>query len=71
MNNCYVVDIDREKVVNYGSSSYLGNDGTMVGCYGGQSGYSRTPEVPRVTKHQLSIDPTTQTMHVNLTVTKP
>lgn len=70
-NNCYKVRIDKAAdVVNYKSSSYLGDDDTMVGCYGGQHPYNRNPEVPGVTKYNLSIDAATRTMKVTLTVDK-
>lgn len=53
------------------SNSISALDGTKVGAYGGQHPYNRNPEVPRVSKYQLGIDPTTKKMRVNLTVTKP
>ena len=68
--NCYKVNIDAENVVNYSSSSYLGNDGTMVGCYGGQQPYRRTPELPRVTKHSVAVDAASKKLNVSLTLTK-
>ena len=45
-------------------------DGTKIGAYGGQHPYNRYPEVPGVTKHQISIDAATRTMTVTLTVDK-
>ena len=69
-NNCYQVSIVAENVVGYGSNSYLGNDGTMVGCYGGQHPYRRTPELPRVTKHSVAVDAANKKLNVTLTLTK-
>ena len=70
MNNCYSVDIRSENVVGYSSSSYLGNDGTMVGCYGGQNPFRRTPELPRVTKSSVGVDAVNKKLNVTLTLSK-
>lgn len=65
-------DISNSGNINYNNSSNISAlDGTKVGVYGGQHPFTRTPEVPRVSKYQLGIDPTTKKMRVNLTVTKP
>ena len=69
-NNCYQVNIDADKVIGYSSSSYLGNDGTMVGCYGGQNPFRRTPELPRVTKSAVQIDAVNKKLNVTLTLSK-
>lgn len=55
---------------NYnGGTSAL--DGTKIGAYGGQHPYTLAPELPTVSKYQLSVDSANKTMFVNLTVTKP
>ena len=69
-NNCYQVNINAGDVVNYQSSSYLGSDGTMVGCYGGQNPYRRTPELPRVTKSTVEVDAVNKKLNVTLTLSK-
>ncbi len=69
-NNCYQVKIDATKVVDFESSSYLGNDGTMVGCYGGQNPFRLTPELPRVTKSNVEVDPVNKKLNVTLTLSK-
>ena len=69
-NNCYQLTIDADKVVNYGSNSYLGSDGTMVGCYGGQHPFRLTPELPRVTKHSVAVDAANKKLNVSLTLSK-
>ncbi len=69
-NNCTQVSIAAENVVNYGSNSYLGYDGTMIGCYGGQNPFRRTPELPRVTKHTVAVDAANKKLNVSLTLTK-
>ncbi len=69
-NNCYELNIDAANVVGYGSSSYLGNDGTMVGCYGGQNPFRRTPELPRVTKSSVQVDAVNKKLNVTLTLSK-
>ena len=55
---------------NSGSSYISADDGTKIGAYGGQHPYNRDPEVPGVTKHEISIDAATRTMTVKLTVDK-
>lgn len=70
LNNCYDVYIEAESVVNYGSSSYLGSDGTMIGCYGGQNPFRRTPELPRVTKSNVQVDAVNKKLNVTLTLSK-
>lgn len=70
-SNCYQLHINKENVVNYGSNSYLGSDGTtMVGCYGGATPYRLTPELPRVTKHSVVVDAENKKLNVTLTLTK-
>ncbi|MBO7119959.1 MAG: hypothetical protein J6W03_06545 [Bacteroidaceae bacterium] len=70
LNNCYQVNIGAESVVNYESSSYLGNDGLKVGCYGGTNPFRRTPELPRVTKSAVQIDAVNKKLNVTLTLSK-
>jgi hypothetical protein len=69
-NNCYQVNINAGDIVNYQSSSYLGSDGTMVGCYGGQNPFRRTPELPRVTKSAVQVDAVNKKLNVTLTLSK-
>lgn len=45
-------------------------DGYVIGAYGGQHPFNRNPEIPGVTKHEISIDAATRTMTVKLTVDK-
>ena len=68
-NNFYQISIEGD-VMGYSSSSYLGNDGTMVGCYGGQHPFRLTPELPRVTKHNVAVDAANKKLNVSLTLTK-
>lgn len=70
LNNCYQVGINAADIVGYGSSSYLGNDGTMIGCYGGQNPFRRTPELPRVTKSSVQVDAVNKKLNVTLTLSK-
>ncbi|MBR4644780.1 MAG: hypothetical protein IKO73_06470 [Bacteroidaceae bacterium] len=69
-NNCYQVKIDADKVVDFESSSYLGNDEMKVGCYGGQNPFRLTPELPRVTKSNVEVDPVNKKLNVTLTLSK-
>ena len=49
---------------------YSALDGTIVGAFGGQHPFNLYPEVPGVTKHQITIDAATRKMTVKLTVNK-
>ena len=70
-NNCFnEIWIDDKEVVSYSSSSYLGSDGTMIGCYGGQHPFRRTPELPRVTKSSVQVDAVNKKLNVTLTLSK-
>lgn len=69
-NNCYQVKIDAENVVDYGSDSQLGMDGTKVGVYGGQQPFTLNPALPRVTNHSVTVDAKNKKLNVKLTVTK-
>ena len=52
-------------------SNYLSAlDGTRIGAYGGQNPFTQWPEVPGVTNYNLSVDASTKTMKVKLTVDK-
>ena len=63
--------LTRDNAFKFNNSSYKSDlDGTKIGAYGGQHPYNRYPEVPGVTKHQISIDAATRTMTVTLTVDK-
>lgn len=48
---------------------YLGTDGTVVGIYGGNLPYTLTPSMPRVTEHNIIVDPEKKTLNVTLKVT--
>ena len=64
-------DIDVFFNWNDNKSSYVSaEDGTKIGAFGGQHPFNRYPEVPGVTKHQISINAATRTMTVKLTVDK-
>lgn len=87
INNCryYNVDLINTRAINservgysnesatafYRESAISDLDGTYIGIYGGQLPYKLEPELPTVTQHRLSVDTSTKTMHVNLTITKP
>lgn len=47
---------------------YLGNDGKVVGYMGGSSPYTLELSVPKVTESEISLDPSTRVLNVNLKV---
>ena len=56
---------------NYYNSKEISNlDNTPKGAYGGQHPFTLNPEVPGVTKYNISIDAANKKMTVNLTVDK-
>lgn len=71
-NNCsYTYDYStKEYSKQYlEDSGYLGNDGTVVGRYGGLTPYTLDLAVPKVTENTITLDPTTRTLNVSLKVT--
>lgn len=64
-DNCYcsVGDADLQ------AKGYIGNDGTVVGCTGGENPYTLTPAVPRVTEHTITVDTEKKELNVNIKVT--
>lgn len=50
------------------SKGYLGNDGTVVGIYGGDTPYTLDPSVPQVTSSDIKLDTKTKKLNVKLTV---
>ncbi len=51
------------------SGSYLGNDGTVVGIYGGTTPYTLVPAVPTVSSYKINVDAANKKLNVNLKVT--
>lgn len=73
--NCTIINCSdlgsSDYTVDFGSDKYISAiDGTCIGIWGGQHPFSLWPEVPGVTKYNLSIDAATKTMTVKLTVDK-
>lgn len=48
---------------------YLGNDGTVVGIYGGTTTYSLTPSTPTVESSTISVDTANKKLNVTIKVT--
>lgn len=51
------------------SKGYLGNDGTVVGIYGGSNPYTLELNVPRITSSKIALDRENKVLNVNLKVT--
>lgn len=72
-NHCTMVNCVRKGKFNtdyYDNNEISALDGTPIGAYGGQHPFTQWPEVPGVTKYNLSIDAATKTLKVKLTVDK-
>lgn len=50
------------------SKGYLGNDGTVVGIYGGTTPFTLEPAVPKVTNSLMQLDTENKKLNVTLTV---
>ena len=51
------------------TKGYLGNDGTVVGIYGGSNPYTLELNVPRITSSKIALDRENKILNVNLKVT--
>ena len=51
------------------NASYLGNDGTVVGVYGGTTPFTLVPAVPTVSSYKINVDAANKKLNVNLKVT--
>lgn len=59
-----------ENCEHNGASGTSSVDGTKVGCYGGQYPFTLEPELPKVTKHVITLDAANKKLNVTLTVDK-
>lgn len=49
-------------------NGYIGNDGTVIGCFGGMTPYTLTLNVPVVTDAEVKLDAIEKRLDVKLTV---
>ena len=69
MTECYNVGISYSSAQKeLTESNYLGNDGTVVGPFGGNTPFTLVPTVPHVTEASLKVDPKKQELNATLTV---
>lgn len=70
--DCYQVsNIDYywgENTANILSDGYLGNDGTVVGMYGGTTPYTLIPSTPTVTSSKITVDTEKKQLNVSIKV---
>lgn len=70
--DCYrVSNIDNywgENTSNLKSAGYLGNDGTVVGMYGGTTPYTLIPSTPTVTSSKITVDTEKKQLNVSIKV---
>lgn len=50
------------------NNNYLGIDGTIVGCNGGTTPFTLTPNTPTVSNASISVDPDNNQLNINLKV---
>lgn len=73
-NNCWTYStslFDENLECNIPSdqmSQYIGTDGTVVGCYGGESPFSLNPTTPRILQKTVTLDKVAKKLNVNITV---
>ncbi len=48
------------------TSGYLGNDGTVVGCYGGKNPYTLKPNIPQVSSSKVHLDRDNKQIQINI-----
>lgn len=51
------------------TAGYLGTDGTIIGAEGGSTPYNLNPSLPTVSQSSFTVDNSTRTLNVTLTVT--
>lgn len=74
-NDCYVENCWYESngnsykytVEELTEKGYLGNDGTVVGIYGGASPYSTKLGLPRVSNSKITLDNENKILNVDVT----
>lgn len=68
VQNCYYDSECSTDDATLAELGYLGNDGKVVGYNGGISPYTLELSVPKVTESEISLDPGTRVLNVNLKV---
>lgn len=75
--NCYfddnngesLLDDNLECTINLAEKGYLGEDGTVIGVYGGYTPYTETPTVPTVDAAKSSVQYDKENNKLNVTIT--
>lgn len=65
---CYYDATCDWNAATFESLGYMGNDGRVVGYMGGATPYTLDLAVPKVTESQISLDPKTRVLNVNIKV---
>lgn len=68
VQNCYENSESTFDVSTLENLGYLGNDGTVVGYYGGSNPYSLELAVPKVTENTIALDVEKKVLNVSLKV---
>lgn len=68
LENCYKGTTIYTTVEELLENGYIGNDGTVVGSYGGSTPYTSTLSVPVVTASDVKLDAEQRKLNVNLTI---
>lgn len=77
LHDCYfenpatgLLDKNLNATIDLQAKGYLGQDGTVIGAYGGDNPFSEYPSVPSIDSDKSSVefDPTTNKLNVTITV---
>lgn len=68
VQHCYYDSECSDDDATFEELGYLGNDGKVVGYMGGSSPYTLELSVPKVTESEISLDPGTRVLNVNIKV---
>ena len=68
ISNRYDEKITDYSAANITAKGYLGNDGTIIGPFGGSSPYTLIPTTPRVSESTLAVDPDKKELKLTLKV---
>lgn len=74
LQNCFGYPISNEKSLGNLSKAeleaagYMGNDGTVVGYYGGKNPYTLQPSIPKVASSKIHLDRDAKQLQINIKV---
>ncbi|MDE5872199.1 MAG: hypothetical protein K2H22_09700 [Muribaculaceae bacterium] len=76
INNCYfenpangLLDENLNATIDLQAKGYLGQDGTIIGAYGGETPFSELPSVPSIDSEKSSVEYDAPSKKLNVTIT--